>query len=72
LSASPGAGARLVAIRRTYYGLVTDTRVVPKVAWTYLNPTPGFGPIAGAIAVMAALTDRCIVNGPVAAPATAA
>jgi hypothetical protein len=26
-------------------------------------PTPGFEPIAGAVAVMAALVDRCTVNG---------
>ena len=47
----------------TYYDLVTDTRVAPKAAWSYLNPSPGFEPIAGAVAVMAALVDRCTVNG---------
>ena len=47
----------------SYYDLVTDTRIAPKAAWTYLNPTPGFEPIAGAIAVMPALVDRCTVNG---------
>jgi len=31
--------------------------------WTYPRPSPGFEPIAGAIAVMAALVDRCTVNG---------
>jgi uncharacterized protein (DUF427 family) len=42
---------------------VTDTRVAPKAGWTYLNPRPGFAPIAGAVAVMAAQVDRCTVNG---------
>lgn len=29
----------------------------------YLSPSPGFEPIAGAVAVMTALVDRCTVNG---------
>ncbi|MGO9032186.1 hypothetical protein [Mycobacterium sp.] len=37
---------------------MTDTRVAPKAAWTYLRPAPGFEPIAGAVAVMAAQVDR--------------
>ncbi|GEP39976.1 hypothetical protein NPS01_36390 [Nocardioides psychrotolerans] len=36
--------------------------VASKAAWTYRTPTKGFGPIAGAIAVMAAAVDRCTVN----------
>jgi uncharacterized protein (DUF427 family) len=47
----------------SYYDLVTDTRTAPKAAWTYLRPTPRFLPIAGAVAVMVALVDRCTVNG---------
>ena len=47
----------------TYYDLVTTTRVAPKTAWSYLHPSPGFEPIADAVAVMAALVDRCTVNG---------
>jgi Domain of unknown function (DUF427) len=31
-----------------YYDLVTDTRIAPKANWSYLNPAPGFEPIAGA------------------------
>ena len=46
-----------------YYDLVTDTRVAPAAAWTYPRPSPGFAPIAGAIAVMAAQVDRCTVDG---------
>ena len=47
----------------SYYDLVTPARVAPRAAWTYRRPTAGFLPIAGAIAVMAAQTDRCTVNG---------
>jgi uncharacterized protein (DUF427 family) len=49
--------------RATYYDLASTTRVAPHAAWSYLNPTPGFVTIAGAIAVMAAQVDRCTVNG---------
>ena len=37
----------------SYYDLVTEKRVAPKAAWSYLNPSPGFEPIAGAVAVIA-------------------
>jgi uncharacterized protein (DUF427 family) len=47
----------------SYFDLVTDARVAPRAGWTYVDPTPGFEAIAGAIAVMAAQTDRCTVNG---------
>ena len=47
----------------SYFDLVTPSLVAPRAAWTYLNPTGGFTAIAGAIAVMAPLVDRCTVNG---------
>ena len=47
----------------SYYDLVTPAAVAPRAAWTYLRPTAGFAPLAGAIAVMPALVDRCTVNG---------
>jgi uncharacterized protein (DUF427 family) len=47
----------------SYFDLVSAARVAPRAAWTYPNPTPSFTAIAGAIAVMAALVDRCTVNG---------
>jgi len=31
----------------SYYDPVTDTRIAPKEAWSYLNPSAGFEPIAG-------------------------
>ena len=54
--------------RATYFDLVTADAVAPAAAWTYLEPTPGFEPIAGAVAVMAAQVDRCTVNGEVVIP----
>ncbi|WP_343598816.1 DUF427 domain-containing protein [Mycobacterium sp.] len=47
----------------SYYDLVTSAKVAPKAAWTYLDPTPPFAAIAGAVAVMAGQVDRCKVNG---------
>jgi uncharacterized protein (DUF427 family) len=49
--------------RASYYDLVTEARVAERAGWTYPSPTPGFGPITGAVAVMAAQVDRCTVNG---------
>ena len=43
-------------------------RVAPRAAWTYLSPTPGFEPIAGAVAVMPGLVDRCSVDGETVLP----
>ena len=31
----------------SYYNLVTNTRIAPKTAWSYLNPSAGLEPIAG-------------------------
>lgn len=52
----------------SYFDLVTATAVAPRAAWTYRRPTPGFAAITGAVAVMAAAVDRCIVNGEEAVP----
>jgi uncharacterized protein (DUF427 family) len=47
----------------SYYDLVTNATTAARAAWTYLDPTLGFEPLAGAVAVMAAQVDRCTVNG---------
>jgi uncharacterized protein (DUF427 family) len=52
----------------TYFDIVSANKTAARAAWTYENPTPGFTAIAGAIAVMAALVDRCTVNGEVVDP----
>jgi uncharacterized protein (DUF427 family) len=46
----------------SYFDLVSPQRVAPRAAWTYVSPTRGFAAIAGAVAVMPALVDRCTVN----------
>lgn len=51
-----------------YFDLVCGSRVAAKAAWSYPRPTPGFAPIAGAIAVMAGLVDRCTVDGETVTP----
>ena len=52
----------------SYFDLVAGDRVAPGAAWTYLSPTPGFEPIAGAVAVMPGLVDRCSVDGETVLP----
>ncbi len=47
----------------SYFDLVSPHRVASRAAWTYVSPTRGFAAIAGALAVMPALVDRCTVNG---------
>ena len=47
----------------SYFDVVSAAKVARHAAWTYRTPTPGFTRIAGAVAVMAALVDRCTVNG---------
>ncbi len=46
-----------------YYDLVTPARLARRAAWTYPRPTSPYARIAGAIAVMPALVDRCTVDG---------
>jgi uncharacterized protein (DUF427 family) len=52
----------------SYLDLVTEARVAPKAGWTYADPTPGFEPIAGFVAVMAAQVDACRVDGETVTP----
>lgn len=55
----------------SYFDLVGGERgdvVSPRAGWTYLRPTPGFEDLSGAVAVMPALVDRCVVDGEVVLP----
>lgn len=52
----------------SYYDVIGGGRVAARAGWTYLHPTGGFGPIAGAVAVMAAQVDECRVDDEVVAP----
>lgn len=54
--------------RARYFDLVSEAAIAEKAAWSYPDPTPGFEPIAGAIAVMAAMVDRCTVDGETVTP----
>ncbi len=47
----------------SYFDLVAGEVIAASAAWTYPSPTRGFEPIAGAVAVMAAATDGCFVDG---------
>ncbi|MCK0173280.1 DUF427 domain-containing protein [Mycolicibacterium sp. F2034L] len=51
-----------------YFDVIAGESVAPRAAWTYPQPTPGFEPLAGAVAVMAAQMDRCTVDGEVVTP----
>ncbi len=48
-----------------YFDLVAGETVAPRAAWTYWTTTPGFEPLAGAVAVMPGLVDSCRVDGEV-------
>ncbi|WP_183094919.1 DUF427 domain-containing protein [Nocardioides stalactiti] len=52
----------------SYFDLVTESRVARAAAWTYVDPAPGFEPIAGALAVMAGQVDACRVDGETVTP----
>lgn len=52
----------------SYFDLVVGDRVAERAAWTYLTPAAGFEAIAGAVAVMPGLVDRCTVDGEVVTP----
>jgi len=52
----------------SYFDVVVGDRVAERAAWTYERPTAGFEAIAGAVAVMPGLVDRCTVDGEVVEP----
>ncbi|MDT0166865.1 DUF427 domain-containing protein [Actinotalea sp. AC32] len=63
LRPAPGASVCEWKGRASYLDVVGPDRVAARAAWTYLDPTPGFAVIAGAVAVMPGLVDRCTVDG---------
>jgi uncharacterized protein (DUF427 family) len=52
----------------SYFDLVAEETVATRAAWTYPRPTPGFEDLAGAVAVMPGLVERCLVDGEVVQP----
>ena len=52
----------------SYFDVVSGDTVALRAAWTYPTPTRGFEELAGAVAVMPGLVDRCLVDGEVVQP----
>ena len=52
----------------SYFDLVSGDTVAARAGWTYEHPTAGFEEIAGAVAAMPGLVDRCTVDGEVVVP----
>ncbi len=46
----------------SYFHLRLDDELVPDVAWTYPDPTPGFTAITGHLAFYAQKVDACFVD----------
>jgi len=46
-----------------YWDVVLDMEVLPRVGWSYPNPTPPFAALRDHIAFYAAPFDRCTVDG---------
>ena len=60
----PAAGGSLCEWkgRARYFDLVAGGRTVPRVAWSYPDPTPDFAAIAGHVALYAGRVDACLVD----------
>jgi uncharacterized protein (DUF427 family) len=54
--------------RATWFDLHGGRRVARGAAWSYQRPTAGFRAIAGYVAVMPGVVDRCLVDGEVVQP----
>ncbi|MHA3961645.1 DUF427 domain-containing protein [Synechococcus sp. LTW-G] len=54
----------------SYFDIVVGDRCLPKAAWTYVQPTAPFAPIAGWIALYPALMDGCWIDQELVIPQT--
>lgn len=52
----------------TYWDVLVDGAVLPRVGWSYERPTAAFASIRGHVAFYAWPFDRCTVDGEVAVP----
>lgn len=68
LRPAPGSSTCEWKGRAAYLDVVGPGTVASRAAWTYPEPSAGFEVIAGAVAVMPALVDRCAVDGEVVVP----
>ena len=51
-----------------YWDVIIGDRVLPRVGWSYTDPTPPFAILRDHIAVYAAPFDRCAVDGETVIP----
>ena len=52
----------------TYWDVVIGDTVLPRVGWSYADPTPAFAILRDHVAFYAAPFDRCTVDGAVVTP----
>lgn len=52
----------------TYWDVVIDGLVLPRVAWSYANPTPPFDRLRDHLAFYAGPFDHCSIDGEIAVP----
>ncbi len=52
----------------TYWDAVVDGRRVPRVGWSYEDPSPGYEHLRGAVAFYPGAVDRALVDGEPARP----
>ncbi|MGA8847607.1 MAG: DUF427 domain-containing protein [Nocardioides sp.] len=54
--------------RASYFDVHGGGQVASRSAWTYVEPTGRFADLAGAVALMPAAMDHCVVDGEVVVP----
>lgn len=52
----------------SYFDVLGGDEVAARAAWTYLDPTPRFSDLSGAVAVMPGRVERCVVDGETVQP----
>ncbi len=52
----------------TYWDVVVGDLVLPRVGWSYANPTPAFAALRDHVSFYAAPFDRCTVDGETVTP----
>lgn len=52
----------------TYWDVIVGDVVLPRVGWSYANPTPAFASLRDHVAFYAAPFDRCSVDGETVMP----
>lgn len=68
LRPAPGSSVCEWKGRAAYLDVLGGDRVADRAAWTYPDPTPGFAPLAGYVALYPGAMDRCTVDGEVVRP----